>query len=138
MRAVFADSGYWVALLNRRDNLHDQADRFSEELGEARIVTSEPVLTEVLNRVSAGPSTLRHAASILVKSLYDSAGHEVIPQPSRQFREALHLYHQRLDKEWSLTDCSSMLIMRAEGIQEVLTYDKHFTQAGFSPLLRPS
>jgi len=60
----------------------------------------------------------------------------VIPQTSGQFGNALHLYRQRPDKEWSLTDCTSILIMQTEGIQEALTHDSHFAQAGFTALLR--
>jgi uncharacterized protein len=47
----------------------------------------------------------------------------------------LTLYDSRLDKEYSLTDCVSMEVMRSRGIREVLTHDRHFAQEGFSPLL---
>jgi predicted nucleic acid-binding protein len=40
-----------------------------------------------------------------------------------------------MDKEYSLTDCLSMRIMEQRGIEEVLTADQHFAQAGFRPLL---
>jgi predicted nucleic acid-binding protein len=45
-------------------------------------------------------------------------------------------YQTRPDKSWSLTDCSSFLIMESEGIEAALTYDRHFEQAGFQALLR--
>jgi predicted nucleic acid-binding protein len=41
----------------------------------------------------------------------------------------------RPDKGYSLTDCVSMLVMRQEGITEILTHDIHFTQEGFTKLL---
>jgi uncharacterized protein len=41
------------------------------------------------------------------------------------------LYKDRPDKEYSLTDCISMQVMRREGLTEVLTNDHHFTQEGF-------
>jgi predicted nucleic acid-binding protein len=45
--------------------------------------------------------------------------------------------HERAqDKEWSLTDCISFLLMRERGIHEALTHDHHFEQAGFVALLR--
>jgi len=53
-----------------------------------------------------------------------------------QFQDALALYEQSSDKEWSLTDCSSFLIMRELKITEALAHDKHFEQAGFDALLR--
>ena len=42
---------------------------------------------------------------------------------------------QYKDKKWSLTDCVSFLVMKEENIEEALSADKHFTQAGFKILL---
>jgi predicted nucleic acid-binding protein len=49
---------------------------------------------------------------------------------------AVDLYQHRQDKGWSLTDCTSFLIMGDEGINDALTGDHHFEQAGFNVLLR--
>jgi hypothetical protein len=46
------------------------------------------------------------------------------------------LYRQRADKDWSLTDCISFVVMRQRGLTEALTGDHHFEQAGFVALLR--
>jgi predicted nucleic acid-binding protein len=59
----------------------------------------------------------------------------VIAQNSQQFQQALNLYLQRPDKAWSLTDCSSFLIMGELNLTEALAHDKHFKQAGFITLL---
>jgi predicted nucleic acid-binding protein len=59
-----------------------------------------------------------------------------VPQTSIQFKNALRFYKQRQDKSWGLTDCASILIMQAEGINEALAYDVNFKQAGFTALLR--
>ncbi|MCH8312807.1 MAG: type II toxin-antitoxin system VapC family toxin, partial [Nitrospinae bacterium] len=61
---------------------------------------------------------------------------EVMPQTSEMFESAFSLYKKRPDKEWQLTDCTSILIMEEFGLTEVLTGDDHFKQAGFSPLFR--
>ena len=42
---------------------------------------------------------------------------------------------QRLDKDWSLTDCISFIVMRRRGLTDALTSDHHFEQAGFTILL---
>jgi predicted nucleic acid-binding protein len=49
--------------------------------------------------------------------------------------EGISLYGARADKEWSLTDCISFVVMRDEGIIQALTGDHHFEQAGFKALL---
>jgi len=52
------------------------------------------------------------------------------------FQRGLKLYDERPDKEWSLTDCISFVVMKDEGISDALTGDQHFEQAGFIPLLK--
>ena len=52
------------------------------------------------------------------------------------FARGLDLYRERQDKDWSLTDCISFVVMKDERIDEALTADIHFVQAGFRALLR--
>jgi predicted nucleic acid-binding protein len=52
------------------------------------------------------------------------------------FRDGLELYRRRLDKEWSLTDCISFVVMQQHGLTDALTADHHFEQAGFTALLK--
>ena len=51
------------------------------------------------------------------------------------FHLGLERFEDRQDKGYSLTDCMSMVLMETEEIQEVLTSDKHFRQAGFTILM---
>jgi uncharacterized protein len=55
---------------------------------------------------------------------------------SELLEEAVALYQARLDKKWSLTDCTSFVVMQRERINEALTGDRHFEQAGFVALLK--
>ncbi|MGI9060786.1 MAG: type II toxin-antitoxin system VapC family toxin [Ktedonobacteraceae bacterium] len=48
--------------------------------------------------------------------------------------EAWMLLKNRIDKEWSLVDASSFVVMTRYGMTEALTTDHHFTQAGFVQL----
>jgi uncharacterized protein len=52
-------------------------------------------------------------------------------------RAALAFLQQRLDKAYSLCDAVSFVLMRARGITEALTTDRHFEQEGFVRLLEP-
>jgi len=49
---------------------------------------------------------------------------------------AIDFYHKRNDKEWGLTDCISFIVMEEQSLQNALTSDEHFQQAGFRALLR--
>lgn len=60
----------------------------------------------------------------------------LVPLSDELWRRATELFGKRLDKEWSLTDCISFVVMQDEGILEALTGDHHFEQAGFSVLLK--
>ena len=134
MKTVFADTGYWLALLNPRDQLHGKVQSVSASLGQVRIITSEMVLDELLAGLSVPP--VRAAAVNAVSTVLANPNVEVVPQTSLQFREAFDLYKNRMDKEWSLTDCSSFNLMKERGIAEALAHDEHFEQAGFVALLR--
>ena len=136
MRAVFADTGYWVAVIHPRDELHDRAMAVSKELGQCIIVTSEMVLVEVLNTFSNRGQHLRDAAAKTVQEITSDPNIEVVPQTRQLFREALNLYQSRADKEWSLTDCASFVIMKRRRIDEALTDDHHFIQNGCKALLK--
>ena len=56
---------------------------------------------------------------------------EVVPFGAELNAEALRLFGGRSDKDWSLTDCLSFVVMNRRSIQDALTSDHHFEQAGF-------
>jgi predicted nucleic acid-binding protein len=135
MRRVFADAGYWIALLNPKDGLHPKALEVSTTLERSRIVTSEMVLTEVLNAFAGRGEVLRDAACTLVDRIRSNANAEIAPMTSSAFRAALERYRARTDKTWGLTDCTSFLIMEQKGITDALSADRDFQQAGFNALM---
>jgi predicted nucleic acid-binding protein len=136
MERVFADTGYWIALLNPRDDLHQKAYATSRDYSPNQIVTSEMVLTEFLNSFSDYGPRLRKAAARAVASLRDASQIVIFPQTSKLFERALKRYQEMADKSWSLTDCASFLVMEDERLKAALTHDRHFAQAGFQALLR--
>lgn len=136
MKTIFADTGYWIALLDPQDTLHQKAINLSIALAQEHICTSEMVFTEVLNHFAKRGNFLRQAAAALVESAQDNPVVEILPQTSDLFRQAFTLYSQRPDQVWSHTDCASFCIMQQRNIIEALAHDRHFEQAGFIPLLR--
>lgn len=136
MNEIFADAVYWVALLNTHDSLHPRASQISRSLRNTRIVTSDWVLTELLNDFASRRADQRVLASAMVEMLLEDAEVIVDRQTADSFQAALELYSSRPDKAWSMTDCASFLIMQRYGIDSALTYDHHFEQAGFKVLLR--
>ena len=136
MRTVFADSGYWIALLDPSDGLHERAETVARQLTPFRLVTTEMVLAEVLTLATIRGEHIRALAAERVKGWITDPRVDVVPQTSDLFRAALDLYACRLDKEWSLTDCASFVLMEQMNIREALAHDHNFEQAGFIALLR--
>jgi len=135
MRQVLADAHYWVAIINDQDQSHAAAKAISLTLQGAMIFTTEEALTEVLAFFSERGQHLRQLTTATVRSLAADPMIRILPQSHQSFLTGLALYEARPDKGYSLTDCISMLVMRQEGITEILTHDDHFTQEGFIKLL---
>ena len=136
MKVIFADAGYWIALLHPRDEHHGKAQALSRSLAGRKIATTEMVLAEFLNAMAGEGAELRRAAAEFVAAMRTNLNVEIVPQTSRQFSEAFALYRSRMDKGWGLTDCASFLVMRNQKIRETLAHDQDFQQAGFRALLR--
>jgi len=133
-RMLFADTFYWVALLNRSDAFHGRVTAFARSLGTTRVVTTDEVLTEVANWYSRWGPHWRGEATALIHDVRTDPAIDVLPQTRGDFDAALALYEARPDKGYSLTDCRSMVALRALGVTEVLTNDRHFSQEGFTVL----
>ncbi len=130
MNPAFADTVYWVARINPRDQWH----AIYRAVHGREIVTTDEVLDEVLAHFSGFGPVMRPRAVAIIRQILNHPDIEVVPQSRQSLLDALTLYEARPDKDYSLTDCSSMVTMRSRGITEVLTRDAHFAQEGFSLL----
>ncbi len=135
MPKSFVDSVAWIALVNTRDSLHEKAKEVFAGLRrkQYRFVTSEFVLLEFANALSA--PDFRVKAAIFIEGLQKSADVEIISASSELFSLGLKLYKNRPDKEWSIVDCVSFIVMEEMEISEAFTEDHHFEQKGFIKLL---
>jgi predicted nucleic acid-binding protein len=132
MKPVFADSFYFLALLNERDAAHDRAIVASRSVG-LQLVTTEFVLLELADALSR-PQHREEVMALWHLAETDPA-FRLVPASTGLIQRGRNLYRERRDKEWSLTDCISFVVMQNEGLTEALTADRHFEQAGFSALL---
>jgi predicted nucleic acid-binding protein len=135
MKTLFADAGYWIAMLNPQDERSATALETTRALGEVQFVTTQEVLTEVLNFLSAfGPAVRRQATEAIREIL--TAGNVTVIAPSPDgFLEGLEAYENAEAEPGTLTDCISAGTMRQEGIEEVLTTDARFAKSGFRVLM---
>lgn len=133
MTRAFADTSFYVAAVNPRDALHARANEQAERL-RGTIVTTEYVLIETGNWLARSDD--RQVFLELVKQIRADRRTTVVPGSSALFERGLELYAHRPDKDWSLTDCISFVVMRERGVIDALTADHHFEQAGFTVLLK--
>jgi predicted nucleic acid-binding protein len=135
MRTVFADTHYWIALVNSRDQWHQRAVAFNSNLSDARLLTTDSVLTELANFFAEYGAIMRRKVALAIRTVLSDWQVEVVSEGPTTFLDGLTLYESRSDKSYSLTDCIAMNVMRKRGITDVLTHDTHFTQEGFQILL---
>lgn len=133
MKTVFADTFYFLALLDSTEAKHNapvivSGDRFLQ------MVTTEWVLVEFADAYSHPTDRADFVA--LYRSLTNHSRVRIVPANSILFQRGVEFFEQHRDKQWSLTDCLSFIVMRDEGIRDCLTGDRHFEQAGFIALLK--
>ncbi len=137
MRRIYADSSYYVALLNGDDASHLVATSLASAIGRdsTSVITTDAVFVEVLTYMSARGTYSRNRAVRLIDLLREDNAVTILPSTRALFDSALELYRRRPDKSYSMTDCISMVVCRDEGVEGVLTADKDFQQEGFTILL---
>jgi uncharacterized protein len=126
VNAVFADTFFYLALLDERDPAHTQA--LDESSLNRLLFTTEFILLELGNACRRAEDHGDFLALV--------EGTRIVPASPEWLQRGLDLLAARPDKDWSLTDCISFAVMREQGLNEALTEDHHFEQAGFKALLR--
>jgi predicted nucleic acid-binding protein len=136
MRAIFIDTSYFIALVNRQDAYHHLAKEWARKLVKEHILchTSIPILFEIAD----GFARLgrRQIGISLVENIVNSENTVLHAFSEVTYHNARNLYISRSDKEWGLTDCYSFELMKELQLTQVLTADKHFEQFGYEILLK--
>ena len=90
MRRVFVDTIYFVALINRKDQWREKALRVKSEITDAKFVTTEIVLIEVLNFLCEYGENLRQQVSLFVRDVLEDADFEVVSDTETTLLEDSH------------------------------------------------
>lgn len=130
---VFLDTQYLLALVNPNDEWHLAAVSAAGRVTGRRI-TTDAVLIELADALCR--KYHRSLSSRAIVRLRADPQVECFPVDRGLFDRAFELYRTRTDKDWSLTDCVSFVVMADLKIEAALTADRHFEQAGFRALLR--
>ncbi|MFH7245311.1 MAG: type II toxin-antitoxin system VapC family toxin [Spirulina sp.] len=102
------------------------------------VVTSNYVLAELVSLLHSPLRIPRSKIFAIVDTIKATSYIDIVHIDLATDTDAWNLCKSRLDKAWSLVDCSSFIIMQQHNIQKALTTDHHFEQAGFVRLLNSS
>lgn len=134
MNSLFLDANYVVALEVSDDQHHQQAVQHWKTIMESPVglVTTSYVLDEVVTFLNR---RRQHAKALKIgNNLLTASNIKLIHVDQELFYEGWEFFEQHSDKTFSLTDCISFVLMNKLEIAKALTFDKHFTQAGFVKL----
>jgi predicted nucleic acid-binding protein len=124
-----------MALSRKRDQYNRHAVAWDQFVIRTRsnIVTTEAVLWEWLNSLS--DASTRGVAAEGYRRAHADGRIEVVPFQPELIDSAVQLYRTRPDKDWSLTDCLSFVVMERRHLTEAPTTDGHFEQAGLKVMM---
>jgi predicted nucleic acid-binding protein len=133
MSSLFVDTSGWGCHVDRKHPLHDAVRAiYQEAISQHRqLVTTNYVVAELVALLQSRPRFPRAEIIAYVDSLLTLPHLEVVHVDHLLHTEAWALLKARPDKEWSLVDASSFVLMQQRGRTEALTTDRHFEQAGF-------
>lgn len=135
MRIAFADTYYFLALAVETDAAHVAALRFVRAFS-GDVVTSDWIMVELADALCRQ----RHRSLVgkVFEALRTNPRVTIVNANRNHLDAAVELYLARADKSWSLTNCTSFIIMQEFGIADAITGDHHFAQAGFNVSLSHS
>ena len=127
MRPVFADTSYYLALVNPLDPWHERDVRLRESLLGGSFV-SEYVLVELGSALSRGADRLVYLE--LLERLQSDRSTTIIPASTALFRKGIALFGKRRDKDWSLVDCISIVVMKERRLKGGAYHGSPFRSGG--------
>jgi len=134
----FADTSGWGAWADSHERFHAMATAAFGGCWQHgdRVVTTNWVLVE-LTALLTSPLRVPKAQQIqLLNDIRADPGVLIVTIDTGLEAAAWNLWQSRSDKEWTLADCASFVVMQQRGLTEAITADHHFEQAGFIRLLK--
>jgi len=128
---AFQDTLAFVAAVDRRDQYHAAVVAYLSGYA-GKLITTEWVVVESLD--SLAEPIYRSSALKMIDRLRSDPGVEIIGFETGFYSAGFQLFRSRPDKNWSLTDCISFVVMEERKLTDALTADHHFRQAGFNPI----
>ena len=130
---IFLDTGAWIAILNRRDQHHQEAVTIYNMLQhqQARLLTTDYVIDETITRLRYDTN---HSLAIMfldhIEFLVEASVLIIVQIDRELFGEAKALFRQYDTARLSFTDCTSFVVCRDNNVTEAFAFDQHFLLMG--------
>ena len=130
---MLIDTSGFLSLYESKESFHQQAvglyDSAKSLLTTSYVLAKYTALAQI--RGISREQIIEFSETIL-----DDETIEIVWVDEFLHRQAVAFISERRDKNYSICDAISFVIMREHGISESLTTDKHFEQEGFIRLLK--
>ena len=138
MNEVFVDTSGWASFFVRTEPHHAKAIELMTQWQQqnGRVVTTNYILSELAALFTSPLRVPRSTILDCIQTIRSRPWVEVVHIDPSLDEAAWKLFGDRLDKEWSLVDCASFVVMQQRGLTDALTADHHFEQTGFVRLLK--
>jgi predicted nucleic acid-binding protein len=125
---MLIDTSGWFCIMDDNDHRYEGAKRY---VRTARRRLTHSFIVAELTALSHARGIPKRSLIRVTNEILDDPGVEVIWVDEPLAMKAWSLLQERQDKNWSLCDAVSFVLMKQLGITEALTTDHHFEQAGF-------
>ena len=138
MNKIYVDTSGWGNLVDTLQEFHAETKTIylNAKQNGSRLVTTNYVIAELVALLSSPLRIPRNKSIKFIESIKSSALVDIVHIDEDLDAKSWELLKNRADKNWSLVDCSSFVVMQENKILEALTTDHHFEQAGFVQLLK--
>lgn len=138
MKRIFVDTSGWANLAYASEPYHHLATKIhgSAVRNRQKLITTNYVISELVPLLTSVLKVSRPRIIELINGIKSSQNFDIIHIDEVGDAKAWELLENRNDKNWSLVDSSSFVVMEALDITDALTTDHHFEQAGFIRLLK--
>lgn len=129
-RAVFIDASAWIAITNRRDSYHFEAQELYRELlaGKTPLFTTTWVVYEALSLIKG---RMGYKKTLELWGVLNNQRLVKLIRVSPIMEETgLKIFFTYRDKTWGVVDCISIATMQLLNCRRAFAFDKHFREAG--------
>ncbi len=134
-KIIFVDTSGFYALVVAQDDAHKKASEILTNAAKVKqsFVTTDYVLDETATLLHA--RGLSHLVPCIFNTVFNSQACSIVWMDQERFARTQAFFVKHIEHPWSFTDCASFIVMKEMKLSLALSKDKHFKQAGFTPLL---